>query len=104
MFNLKYSFEEIMMEIFIPKYNSSDGVEIVLEDDHDIECFFDNRFNEVVIRANAIGMFSFARILLQLAQDEVPEGETVHLDENIFSNNNAVRIVIKKCADAEVQL
>ena len=68
-----------IMEINIPKYEDhvlrlqwEDGFVIKSEEDG---------YGPVVISANSAGLVSLARILLTLAQDNVPEYEHLHLDE-----------------------
>ena len=82
------------MDIFVPKY---DGVRFsfVWEENFSIKCSVDN--NSIKIEANKGGLISLARHLLELAQENVPEFEHIHLDEyNSLDDNSAELIIVKR--------
>ena len=81
------------MDIFVPK---CDGKKFSFqwEEDFSIKCSIDN--NSVIIEANKGGLVSLARHLLELAQENVPEFEHIHLDEYNSLEDNSVELIIVK--------
>ena len=82
------------MNIFVPVYGEN-GFTFVWEDGFSIKCSIDN--TSVSIEANKEGLVSLARHLLELAQENVPEFEHIHLDEyNSLDDNSAELIIVKR--------
>lgn len=65
--------------IEVPDYDPERGVRTQWEEDSQVSVAI--RDGRVVIRANVAGLRSLARHCLVLAQDGVPEGRHVHLDD-----------------------
>lgn len=58
---------------------------------------FDARYLGVCIEANKEGLISLARHILELAQEDVPEFEHIHLDEyNSLEDNSAELTIVKR--------
>ena len=75
-------------EIELVEYSPESGLTMTWEPDFRISTLFLIDNDEVptkdchfLLCANRDGLISLARILLQLAQDNVPDGVHVHLDE-----------------------
>ena len=82
------------MNIIVPEY-SENGLSFLWEEGFSIKCSIDN--TSVKIEANQAGLISLARHLLELAQENVPEFEHIHLDEyNSLDDNSAELIIVKK--------
>lgn len=82
------------MNICVPLYGEK-GFSFVWEEGFSIKCSIDN--NSVSIEANKEGLISLARHLLELAQENVPVFEHIHLDEyNSLDDNSVELIIIKK--------
>ena len=81
------------MKINVPIY-SKDGFEYVWDEGFFINCSIDNSC--IYIEANKEGLISLARHMLELAQDNVPEFEHIHLDEYNSLEDNSVELVIVK--------
>lgn len=82
------------MDIFVPIYDEK-KFSFVWEEDFSIKCSIDD--NSVIIEANKGGLISLARHLLELAQENVPEFEHIHLDEyNSLDDNSAELIIVKR--------
>lgn len=60
----------------------------------DIEVKYENE--TVVISANKAGLFSLANHLLNLAQEEIPVGYHLHLDESNSLEEGSVDLIIQK--------
>lgn len=82
------------MDIFVPTYDGK-KLSFVWEEKFSIKCSVEN--NIVTIEADKGGLISLARHLLELAQENVPEFEHIHLDEyNSLDDNSAELIVVKR--------
>lgn len=82
------------IQIFIPEYSSDIGLRFEWEDNPIISTSFQN--NEIIITANKDGLISLARHLLTLAQDQVPEGHHMHLDEYAGLENESIALTVEK--------
>lgn len=81
-------------EIEIICYNSNDGLRLCWESDFSIKVCVEN--NETFICANREGLMSLAKHCLTLAQNSVPVGTHIHLDEyNGLEDNSAELIIVK---------
>jgi len=65
--------------IDVPDYDPEQGVSTKWEEGSNVSVTVSD--GETVIRANVAGLRSLARHCLALAQDGVPEGRHLHLDE-----------------------
>lgn len=81
------------IEMNVPKYKLKDGLQLVWENNFSIKVVSDG---EVYIKANRAGLVSLARHLLTLAQEEVPNGCHIHLDENNSLEEDSVDLVIER--------
>ncbi len=82
------------MEIELEDYKKEKGLQMKWENGFCIEVKAEE--GEVVIFANKAGLISLANHLLTLAQDEVPEGSHIHLDEYNSLEENSAELVIEK--------
>ncbi|MBQ9748951.1 MAG: hypothetical protein IJV87_00035 [Clostridia bacterium] len=71
-----------------------DGITINRIDGSKIECCQGE--DVFVIKANADGLTLLANICLTLAQEEVPNGSHIHLDEYNFLENGSTELIISK--------
>jgi len=67
------------INIEIPEYNSESGIEYKWEDGFEIKAVTND--GVIIITANKDGLISLANHLLNLAQDKIPAGHHMHLDE-----------------------
>ena len=82
------------MNIDVPVYGRN-GFSFVWDDGFSIKCSIDNGI--IHIEANKEGLVSLARHMLELAQENVPMFEHIHLDEyNSLENDSAELVIIKK--------
>ncbi|WP_245173561.1 Imm32 family immunity protein [Streptomyces aureus] len=58
-----------------------------------------NLGSEIVIEANAAGSKTLAGHLFTLAQDGVPDGAHLHLEENNGLEDGSVGLVVERCDD-----
>jgi len=82
------------IQLSIPKYDPSIGLKFEWEDNPVISTSY--KKNEIIISANKDGLVSLARHLLTLAQDEVPKGHHIHLDELAGLENGSLSLIIEK--------
>lgn len=83
------------MKINVPIY-TKDGFKFVWEDGFSIRCTVND--SGVCIEANKEGLISLARHMLELAQEDVPEYQHIHLDEyNSLEDNSAELTIVKRC-------
>jgi hypothetical protein len=68
------------------KFNWSHGFELCLQVDS----------NVITLSANKAGLLSLANHLLNLAQDEVPSGYHIHLDEYNSLESGSSDLIIQK--------
>lgn len=82
------------MNIDVPAYDEK-GFLFVWDEGFSIKCSIND--TSVCIEANREGLISLARHILELAQDNVPEFEHIHLDEyNSLDDNSAELIIVRK--------
>ncbi|MBL9029159.1 MAG: hypothetical protein JNK42_01645 [Caedimonas sp.] len=82
------------IEVYVPDYDPSIGLKFEWDDDPVISTSFQK--NEIIISANKDGLVSLARHLLMLAQDKVPKGHHIHLDEFSGLEDKSVPLIIEK--------
>jgi hypothetical protein len=80
--------------IEVPDYNPSQGIKSTWEPGFEIEVKHEN--GQTILLANKNGLTSLAIQLLTLAQDEVPAGVHLHLDEHNSLEEGSVELVIAK--------
>jgi hypothetical protein len=82
------------IKIEIPNYSESNGIKNNWENGFEIEV---KSIDGVIkIKANKEGLKSLANHLLNLAQDEVPIGYHLHLDENNSLKEGSSELIIEK--------
>ena len=81
------------MDIFVPAYDG-EKFSFVWEEDFSIKCSIDN--NSVIIEADKGGLISLARHLLELAQENVPDFQHIHLDEYNSLDSDSAELIVKK--------
>ena len=77
----------------IPEYSNT-SFQYAWTDGFDISIRYDN--NVITLSANKEGLLSLANHLLNLAQDEVPKGCHIHLDEYNSLEEGSVELIIEK--------
>ena len=82
------------LQIEIPDYSPNDGFKYEWCKDFQIKTSFER--NVFVIKANKEGLISLAKQLLQLTQDDVPNGYHLHYDEFNSLENDSPDFVIEK--------
>ncbi|WP_126243751.1 Imm32 family immunity protein [Chitinophaga rhizosphaerae] len=81
--------------ISILPYNAQKGLEFKWEAGFEIETKVVN--GEIQIEGNAAGLISLANHLLNLAQEEVPGGYHIHLDDlNALEDGSVALVIVKK--------
>lgn len=81
-------------EIDISKYTPEKGVQLSWTGDFRIKVACKD--DTVVISANRDGLLSLANHLLNLAQDTVPIGTHIHLDEQNSLEENSKELILEK--------
>ena len=81
-------------EVEIIKYDASKGLQLSWESNYVIEVKKEE--NEVMIIANNEGLLSLAKHLLTLAQEEVPSGSHIHLDQYNSLESESIDLIIEK--------
>ena len=81
-------------EVDIIPYDANTGILLSYEKNSAIEV--KNTGDEVIISANNEGLLSLARLLLTLAQNEVPIGTHTHLDERNLLEEGSIDLIIEK--------
>jgi hypothetical protein len=85
---------QMRVEIEVPAYAQSRGLQLVWDDDFEIAAIPID--GAVHIKCNAPGLRSLARQLLLLAQDAVPSGHHIHLDENAPLEPGSIGLILEK--------
>lgn len=80
------------IKISIPEYDN--GLEFVWEENFKIKT--SAPFGTLTIEANREGLISLARHILHLAQDDVPSGCHIHLDEYNALEEGSLELIISK--------
>jgi hypothetical protein len=81
-------------KIDIPVFDTNKGLIYKWEDGFNIHA--EVVAGEIIIKANKEGLISLANHLLNLAQDEVPEGYHMHFDEYNSLEEGSAEIIIQK--------
>ncbi len=82
------------IEIDIPKYDPDIGIQYHWTNSFEVDI---RTVNEAVqISANKEGLLSLANHLLNLAQDEVPNGVHLHFDEYNSLEDGLLELIIQK--------
>jgi hypothetical protein len=76
----------------VPEYVEGRGLEMDWDDSFEILVTSDN--DGVQIVANPAGLRSLARHMLLLAQERVPSGHHIHLDENSPLEPGSVSLIL----------
>lgn len=83
---------EIKLEV--PEYNPNSGIQCKWEPDFDIEVKYEN--GVVVLKANKPGLISLANHFLTLAQENIPSGYHLHLDESNSLEEGSKELIVQK--------
>lgn len=81
-------------EIEIVQYDANKGIQFNWEENFAIEV--KNECGGVIISANNEGLLSLAKHLLTLAQNEVPIGTHIHLDEYNSLEEGSIDLTFEK--------
>ena len=81
-------------EIEITQYDANKGIQFNWEKNFVIEV--EKEDNEIIVSANSEGLISLARHLLTLAQNEVPIGTHIHLDEYNSLEEGSIDLIFEK--------
>ena len=84
--------KSLKIEIDVPDY--SNGLRMEWEDDWVISSKIDDE--TVIITANRPGLVSLARLLLTLADEQVPSGNHWHLDTYCGLEEGSCELIIEK--------
>lgn len=82
------------MKIDIIKYDRNRGIQLNWERNFSIHVIC--KENEVSIMANNEGLISLAKHFLTLAQEDVPMGTHIHLDQFNSLEDGSVDLIIEK--------
>ena len=82
------------IEVEIHPYSPHEGTCLSWEDDFVI--LVKKEGDEVILQANKAGLISLTNHLLNLAQDDVPVHEHIHLDEENSLEEGSLPIIIEK--------
>ena len=82
------------VKLIIPEYSKNSG--IVSEWEHGFNIETSIQENVINITANKEGLISLAKLLLFLAQDDVPNGAHVHYDEYNSLEEGSCELIIEK--------
>jgi hypothetical protein len=81
--------------IYYNEFSPETGIRLVWERGYEIRCSIDN--GVVTLTANKEGLLSLANHLVNLAQEVVPSGGHIHLDDyNCLEDGSAELIISKK--------
>jgi hypothetical protein len=82
------------IEIDVTDYSAEHGPTMEWEAEHKIETYVEDGVMRIV--ANRDGLVSLARLLLTLAQSQVPTGSHWHLDESNSLEDGSVELIIER--------
>lgn len=81
------------IEMDIHKYTHEEGLVLNWENNFSIRVLGGD---EIIIKANSAGLTSLASHLLTLAQEDVPNGSHIHLDEYNSLEENSVDLIVER--------
>lgn len=82
------------IKIDVPKYDPNKGIRYKWENEFEIEVRYKEGTIELI--ANKAGLISLANHLLNLAQDDIPSGFHLHLDESSSLEAGSTDLIIQK--------
>jgi hypothetical protein len=82
------------IKLDIPKYDPNYGIKYHWEKGFEIEVKYEN--DAILINANKAGLISLANHLLNLAQDNIPEGIHAHFDDLNSLEEGSKDLIIQK--------
>ena len=85
------------VELDVPRYSPTEGIRINWDDAFEISV--SSAGSDIRISANRAGLRSLARILLTLADERVPAGRHVHLDDSNSLEDGSTGLVIERAED-----
>jgi hypothetical protein len=84
----------MILTISVPDYNNEIGFKYQWENGFKINTTVKN--TTIYITANKEGLISLANHLLNLAQDEIPTGHHLHLDQHNALEASSIEMIIEK--------
>lgn len=82
------------IHINVPDYTSGDSLQFVWDDNFEITVESDG--TQTIIKANQAGLTSLARHLLTLAQQDIPAGYHLHLDDLNGLEDGSSELIIER--------
>jgi hypothetical protein len=82
-------------EIDVPEYNEKDGIRLEWEYGFLISAKVDTE-GKVIVKTNSSGLISLARHLLVLAQETVPSGSHIHLDDSNSLEDGSNELLLER--------
>ena len=84
----------MIYRIEVTDYNREAGLSLIWEKGYELSCLYKD--NCIQITANNEGLITLARHLLSLAQNDIPSGYHIQLDELNGLNEGSTEIIIEK--------
>lgn len=84
----------VKITLEVPRYNKENGLRLSWEDDFQVCVKVEDKC--VLLKANTDGLISLANHLLNLAQESVPRGFHLHLDENNSLEEGSKDLILEK--------
>ena len=81
------------IEIGIMEYLPEEELSLIWENDFSIKVLGGD---EIIIKANCAGLTSLAKHFLTLAQDGVPSGSHIHLDEYNSLEEKSIDLIVER--------
>ena len=78
----------------IPSYSATEGFKSEWE--HGFKILTELQKNEIRIIANKPGLLSLAKQLVALAQEDIPDGYHIHLDEYNSLEDGSLELIIQR--------
>ena len=88
------------MKYTIEVIDYDDSIELTYEPDAIITATH-SEYGETVIQASRDGLITLAKMLLTLAQDSVPSGSHIHLDEYNFLEDGSSELILVRRENLE---
>lgn len=82
------------IKICVPDYNPDFGLKFKWEPNFDID--LQCKEGSIILSANKAGLVSLANHLLNLAQDAVPLGYHIHLDDTNALDSGSQELIVQK--------
>jgi hypothetical protein len=86
--------KQIEYKVVVPRYNTKIGFEFAWYGDSTVH--FDIEKDIAIIKADRDGLISLASHLLNMAQDDIPAGYHIHLDDLGSFEDGSDELIIEK--------